>query len=103
MPRSPLAIPLGFCIAIALTPGSSAHAAARTAPATPLHFVPNLGQFAAATRFFGFTSGATVRIEDAAVIYQFRRSSRDERGSDPHGADLLASAGHPRFETLDVR
>jgi hypothetical protein len=103
MPRSPLAIPLGFCIAIALTPGSSAHAAARTAPATPLHFVPNLGQFAASTRFFGFTSGATVRIEDAAVIYQFRRSSRDERGSDPHGADLLASAGHPRFETLDVR
>ena len=78
-------------------------ATARTVPATPLHFVPNLGQFAAPTRFFGFTSGATVRIEDAAVTYQFHRAVRDERSRNPHDSGPLAGANRPQVETLDIR
>src|SRR5262249_27568003 len=51
MPRSTLSVPSRLClVALALAHAASVHAAARTAPATPLHFVPNPGRFSAPTK-----------------------------------------------------
>ena len=88
--------------ALALGSVASARAATRPAPATPLHFVPNLGQFAAPTLYIGSGPGATVRIEDRAVTYRLHRPGPERGPRAPHDSEKGA-AGCPKVETLDIR
>ncbi len=79
--------------------------AAKLLAGAPVQFVSNVGQFGPATRFVGTAPGATIRFEDAAVRYQFRRpaAGSGEAAGAAAGMDRFGRRGPLEYESLEIR